>query len=188
MWRAVLALGLVGCGAAAPSPGEAITVTPASYDAVAMTLTDLQAGAPMDLVFPPQGGFVLFVGGRVHNLSDGNVEMDARMLDPATQAVIAENKRVVTLQRDPADASTWLPDLRSYQNVPNVTMCPSTSTTDLFDVPLTLEVTVTELVSKRVGTAMLATVPSCRQTDARQLALCKCECAGNWTPTKCTGI
>ena len=186
MWRALLALGLVGCGASAP--GGAISVTPASYDAAAMTLTDLPSGAPIDLVFPPQGGFVLFVGGRVHNLADGNVEMRARMIDPGSQAVIAENTRVVALKRDAADATSWIPDLRSYQNVPNVTMCPSTSTTNLFDVPLTLEVTVTELTSGLVGTATVPSVPSCRQTDARQLALCKYECAGNWTPTKCSGI
>ena len=186
MWRVVLALALVGCGAAAPS--QPIGIAPADYDAAAMTLTELTAGGPVDLVFPPQGGFVLFVGGRVHGLSDGNVQMSARLLDPATQIVVAMDTRVVTLQHDPNDASTWQPDLRSYQNVPNVTMCPSTSTTDLFDVPLTLELTVTELTSKRVGTTTIVTVPSCRQSDAQKLALCKCECGGNWTPTKCSGI
>jgi hypothetical protein len=92
---------------------------------------------------------------------------------------------VVTLQRDPADASSWIPDLRSYQNTANVTMCPSSRSSDLFDVPLTLELTVTELTSKRSGMATLTTVPSCRQTDSTQLALCKCECAGNWMPGKC---
>jgi hypothetical protein len=114
--------------------------------------------------------------------------MRARLLDSGGQALIAEDKRVLTLQRDAADATSWIPDLRSYQNVPNVTMCPSTSATDLFDVPLTLELTVTELTSQRVGMATLPVVPSCRQTDPRQLALCKCECAGNWTPTKCSGL
>ena len=187
MWRAALALGLLGCGAAS-SPSMPITVTPAGYDATTMTLADLVAGGPIDLVFPPQGGFVLFVGGRVHNLGDGNVEMRARVIDPGSQALIAQDKRVVTLQRDAADASTWIPDLRSFQNVPNVTMCPSALATDLFDVSLTLELTVTELSSQRVGMSTLSTVPSCRQTDARQLALCKCECAGNWTPGKCAGI
>jgi hypothetical protein len=187
MWRAVLTLGLLGCGAAAPSPTAPLTVTPAGYDAAAMTLTDLAPGGPIDLVFPPQGGFVLFVGGRVRGLDDGNVEMRAQMIDPGSQAVIAENKRVVTLQRDAADAGSWIPDLRSFQNVPNVTMCPSTSATDVFDVPLTLQLTVTELSSGRVGMATLSTVPSCRQTDPKQLALCKCECAANWTPTKCAG-
>jgi hypothetical protein len=184
MWRAVLALGLLGCGSA-PSSGKPITVTPASYDAPTMTLHDLATGGPIDLVFPPQGGFVLFVSGRVHELSDGNVEMHARMLDPKDQSVIAEDKRVVTLQRDPADASSWIPDLRSYQNTANVTMCPSSRSTDLFDVQLSLELTVTELSSKRAGMATLTTVPSCRQTDATQLALCKCECGGNWMPGKC---
>ena len=187
MWRAVLALGLLGCGAGAPSPGAPLTVTPASYDAAAMTLTDLAPGGPIDLVFPPQGGFVLFVGGRVRGLDNGNVEMRARMIDPGSGAVIAENKRVVTLQRDPADAASWIPDLRSFQNVPNVTMCPSTSATDRFDVTLTLELTVTELSSGRAGMATLPTVPSCRQSDAKQLALCRCECGANWTPTRCAG-
>ena len=186
MWRAVLALGVVGCGAASPS--QPITITPAAYDAVTMTLTDLAPGASLDLVFPPQGGFVLFVGGRVQGLDDGTVQMRARMIDPASQMTVAENTRVVALKRDSADAASWIPDLRSYQNVPNVTMCPSTSTTDLFDVPLTLELTATELSSGRVGTATLTSTPSCRQTDAKQLALCQCECAANWTPTKCSGL
>ena len=187
MWRAALALALVGCGSGASSSGAAITITPAGYDAAAMTLGDLAPGGPIDLVFPPQGGFVLFVSGRVHGLDDGNVQMRARILDPQSGAQIAADTRVVTLQHDPADATSWLPDLRSYQNVPNVTMCPSTSTSDLFGVPLTLELTVTELSSMRAGMTTLSTVPSCRQSDAKQLALCKCECAGNWTPTKCTG-
>ena len=172
MWRAVLTLGLLGCGAAAPSSGAPITITPAGYDATAMALTDLTPGGPIDLVFPPQGGFVLFVGGRVHDLSDGNVEMRARMIDPGSGALVAENKRVVTLQRDPADANSWIPDLRSFQNVPNVTMCPSSSTTDLFDVPLTLELTVTELTSGRVGNgdaAERAVVPPDRREAARAL-------------------
>jgi len=120
-------------------------------------------------------------------LDNGNVEMRAQMIDPTSQAVIAENKRVVTLQRDPADAASWIPDLRSFQNVPNVTMCPSTSATDRFGVPLTLALTVTELSSSRVGMATLSTVPSCRQSDAKQLALCQCECGANWTPTRCAG-
>jgi hypothetical protein len=187
MWRALLALGLLGCGAGAPSPAASITVTPASYDATAMALTDLAPGGPIDLVFPPQGGFVLFVGARVRGLDNGNVEMRAQMIDPTSQAVIAENKRVVTLQRDPADAASWIPDLRSFQNVPNVTMCPSTSATDRFGVPLTLALTVTELSSSRAGMATLSTVPSCRQSDAKQLALCQCECGANWTPTRCAG-
>ena len=186
MWRAVLALGLLGCGAGSPSAGGPITITPAGYDATAMSLNDLAAGAPIDLVFPPQGGFVLFVSGRVHGLADGNVEMRARMLDPGSQAVIAENKRVVALQHDPADASSWIPDLRSFQSVPNVTMCPSSSTTDLFGVTMTLELTVAEQSSGRVGMATVATVPSCRQSDAKQLALCKCECGANFMPAKCT--
>src|SRR5882672_2401894 len=99
MWRAVPALVLLGCGAGAPSPGAPITITPAGYDATAMALTDLTPGGPIDLVFPPQGGFVLFVGGRVHDLADGNVELHARVTDPASGALVAENKRVVTLQR-----------------------------------------------------------------------------------------
>jgi len=187
MWRALLALGLLGCGAAGPSPGEPISVTPAGYDAAAMTLTDLASGGPIDLVFPPQGGFVLFVSGRVHGLGNGNVEMHARVLDPASGALVAEDKRVVTLQRDPADATSWIPDLRSFQNVANVTMCPSSRSSDLFGAPLTLELTVTELSSQRMGMATLSIVPSCRQTDATQLALCQCECAANYTPTKCSG-
>src|SRR5438309_8871887 len=110
-WLLALALSGAACSSSAPPPGTPITVTPAMYDATAMTLTDVQPGSPIDLVKPPQGGFVLFVGARVHNLGDANVEIRGRLLDPTSGAIVAEDGRVGTMQRDTADGTLWLPDL-----------------------------------------------------------------------------
>ncbi|HZS38463.1 MAG TPA: hypothetical protein VFF06_16625 [Polyangia bacterium] len=184
---APLALALAGCSAAPPGMmGDPITVTPAIYDSTTMQLTDVQPNGPIDLVKPPQGGFVLFVGARVHNLHDANVEIRGRLLDPTSGAIVAEDGRIGAMQRDSADATLWLPDLRSYQNVSNIAVCPTTGSVSRDREPFTLEVLITEQASGRVGTAMIPAVPTCRQPAANDLQFCQCECSGNWFLGKCT--
>jgi hypothetical protein len=172
------------CGSAFPPPSGPITVTPGSYDSVKATLTDLAAGAAIDLIYPPQGGFVVFVGARVRNLTDGVVELRGRLLD-ATGALTAEDARTVAMRRDASDPFLWLPDLTSYTNVSNIPVCPSQSATDRFNVPFTLEVAVSEPSTGRSASGTVAVTTACRQLDPTQLALCRCECAGGFFLGKC---
>ena len=60
-----------------------------------------------------------------------------------------------------------------------------TSVVDLYDRAFVLEVTVTELRSRRVGTVRRRAIPSCRQSDAAAQKLCQCECAAGYTIGKC---
>jgi hypothetical protein len=173
-----------GCGSTA-APTGAIGVTPAMYQPTTMTLTPVADGDAIDLTKPPQGGFVLFVGARVMGLSSGTVELRGRLIDPSTGKVEAEDRRTVEMMRSTDDATVWIPDLRSFINVANVPVCPSTSTVDRVDKPFQLEVQVTERATNRVGTAVRQVVPSCRQTDAPTQTLCQCECQANFTIGKC---
>jgi hypothetical protein len=183
---AAVSVVLAGCSAGPMIPAVPIALVPAQYDSVTMQLADMPAsGGVLDLVRPPQGGYVSFVGARARNLTDGNVEIHGRLLDPQTNAIRFEDVRVVQLRRDGADPDAWLPDLRSYVNVANVAVCPSTGTGDLYNVPFTLQVELRETSTPRVGVASVAIMTACRQTDAQDLARCQCECAANFMLGKC---
>jgi hypothetical protein len=171
-----------GCGAGAPK--GAMVVTPAAYDPQAMTESPLSDGAPIDLVRPPQGGYVLFVGALVKNLGETTVVIDGQLSD-GSGALVSEDKRTVTMVASPGDPTLFQPDLRSYTGVANIAVCPSTSPTDRDGVPFQLTLEVTEPGSGRTGTGKITVTPSCRQSDPTQLALCQCECAGNYSLGKC---
>jgi hypothetical protein len=172
---------VAACGS---SPTDAIEVTPAQYDTTTMQLTDIADGDPIDLSLPPQGGFVIFVGARVKHLDDASAVVRGTLYDAAGTKMLSMDGRAVQMHQQ-KDGS-WLPDLTSYTNVANIAVCPSTTTTDLFNQPMTLEVSVTESKSGRMGYARRRVVPSCRQTNAMQKTLCECECAANFSIGKCT--
>jgi hypothetical protein len=183
------ALWLAGCAAGngTPPPGDGaapLEVTPAEYAAAAMSLTPLGDGDPLDLVQPPQGGDVVFVGALVRGLSDPSVQLAGRLLD-AGGAELFHDARTVTFAPSPSDPQVMQPDLRSYLNVANITVCPAQSAVSFDGLAVTLEVTVTELVSGRTGSGRRALTLACRQSDATAKALCACQCAANYVIGMC---
>jgi hypothetical protein len=175
---------LAGCGGK-PAPANPIEVVATSYDPIAMMQTPLVDGAPLDLVRPPQGGFVVFVGAIARNLGDTTVALHGALRDPSG-VTIAEDSRTVSMQPSAEDPTALVPDLRSFTNVANVAVCPSSTTSDRFDMPFQIAVDVTEVSTRRTGSAVVNVVPSCRQADPMQLTLCKCECAANYSLGKCS--
>ena len=180
---AALALFCLACGSA-PPPANGISVSPASYDATTLTLAELSEGSAVDLVRPPQGGYVLFLAGRARGLSKPQVQLSAILRD-TDGATVAMDSRALTLVPAPDDPSVLIPDLRSYTNVSNVTLCPSASANDHVDLPFDLELRVLELSTQRVGSTRIKVVPSCRQADAATKANCQCECRGGFVLGKC---
>jgi hypothetical protein len=176
-----------GCSSPPPPPAGDILVTPTEYDAVAMTQTALADGDPIDLVNPPQGGFVLFVGAIVRNLSQTTVALHAALQDPSG-TTLAEDSRTVSFVASPGDPGAFVPDLRSFTGVANVAVCPNASSTDRYNQPFQLEVDVTEAATGRRGSATVGVTPSCRQTDTVKLTLCYCECSANFMVGKCAGM
>jgi hypothetical protein len=163
-------------------PGGALTVTPGVYDPLAQSLTDIADGDSIDLVRPPQGGYVVFVGARVRGETERSVEIAATLTDAAAMET---DRRTVTMQPSPTDPTIYQPDLRSFVGVANITMCPSTATVDRDDVPMTLTVRVTESTSRRFGETTRRVTPSCRQTDAHERSICQCMCQTGFSIGKC---
>jgi hypothetical protein len=183
-WATVIAITLAasGCGTP-PPPGAGIALAPMQYDFTNRVQVPL--GAELDLVKPPQGGFVVFIGARVQHLLEDTVELRGRLRDAAGE-ILAEDSRTILMQAPADDPAASVPDLNSYFNVSNIAVCPSASPTDRHNLPLTVEVVVTELKSRRTGTGTVQTTLVCRQTDPTQLKLCQCECAGGYFLGKCT--
>src|SRR5258706_9218051 len=88
----VFFLSLVGgCG----GTGGSLNVTPAMYLAD-KTLAEVHNGDRISLEFPPQGGYVLFVGARVKNLQNESlVTLRARLRSAADDSIFAEEGRTV---------------------------------------------------------------------------------------------
>jgi hypothetical protein len=164
-------------------PVSDFEVTPTVYDNQKLTQTVLSDGDPLDLVRPPQGGFVSFVAARVRGLSDATVELRGRLL--LGDREVTQEGRVVDLQRSSSEPDVWLPDLRSFTNVSNMPVCPHADTEDRMDRDYTLEVSVVEKKSGKRGVGRRKVATRCRQTDAFLLELCRCECAGGYYLGKC---
>jgi hypothetical protein len=173
---------LVLLGACDPGPVE-IEVTPTQYNAMRQVQTALLPGDDLDLVRPPQGGFVLFIGVRVRGLEEATVELESQLLDGGV--VATSDRRTVRLIPMAEDVRLYQPDLTVFTNVNHVPMCPSQSAVDRFDRPFRLRQTVREPGSGRVGAAELEVTPRCRQSDATELARCRCECERDYRLGKC---
>jgi hypothetical protein len=177
----LLALGaglpLGGCG------GASIAVSLTLYDAQSMTMSDLHQGDAVDLVRPPQGGYVVFIGTRVMGLESGLVSLDATIGDGGGAG---EDHRTVMLVT--AGDGSFMPDLRGIAGVANVAMCPSTASSDRYGHPFTLDLTVTELETRRMGEGKLTVQPVCRQADATKLSDCQCVCQAGFVLGKCPNL
>src|SRR5262249_38922707 len=111
MGRLAFCLLLAACGSSHPKPPMdlgAITVVPTEYNA--SNATQAVLGPTLDLVRPPQGGYVVFVGARVTGFAATTaVELTGNLRD-SNGVVISTDARTVTLQPDPNDANVWIPD------------------------------------------------------------------------------
>lgn len=141
-------------------------------------------GDPVDLIFPLQGGFVLFVGARIQNMNVCRNELSSTLRDPATGIIHAFEKRIVDF---PIPADDWgQPDLRDPANVANVPVCPDYTNRDVVDTDWKLEVKVRDLDGREAFASRLVR-PACRQSDPGQRARCACECSANYYFGKCGG-
>ena len=141
-----------------------------------------QDGMPVDLTFPTQGGHVLFVGARVHDMPECNQLLSATVSDPQTGALYSTEERVVDFPV--ADDSGGIPDLSDTASVANVPMCPDYGTRDVLNQDWVLQVSVADDAGYSAN-ALRHVTPVCRQTDPAALANCQCECAANYFLGKC---
>lgn len=132
---------------------------------------ELKDGDEVPLVFPPQGGRVVFLGARVNNVDPCAVKLSGAIRDVATNQVRIDNRTVnLRVGADGRGASVD-DDISTFSNVP---MCPNQwASTDAFDKPFRVEITIQDRGGRTVSKQVMVT-PKCAEPD--RLAECLCIC------------
>jgi len=143
-----------------------------------------QDGQPAELTFPVQGGHVLFVGARIHDMPGCRQTLSADVFDASGTLYSTEVRQVDFTVADDGGAITDLSDTSSVANVP---MCPDYGDRDVVNQDWVLRVTVSDDAGF-TATASRHVTPVCRQTSAAALALCQCECAAHYMLGKCANL
>ena len=114
-----------------------------------------------------------------------NDELRAKLLDPTTGALVAEDLRTVVLQPVPGEPGVFMTDNRTYSQHANVTLCPDWSGRAIHEQTVTLVLEVTELyVDAAVPVAVTrAIVPTCAAGPTGDE--CRCQCAAGFELGKC---
>jgi len=150
---------------------------------------DAVACGGLDLVFPPQGGHVVFAGVRATNLDGCRVTIAAALRDPSTGSAIGADRRTINLypiagRPGWGTASTAGDAMNGFGGVANVAVCPNFGTVDVQGRERILELTVVDASGHR-GTISTPVVPRCLQSDPAARAACECDCAHDFSPAKC---
>lgn len=127
----------------------------------------IKDGDDVPLIFPPQGGRVVFIGARVMNIDPCAVKLSGAIRDTVTNQVRLDN-RTINL-RDGASVDT---DISTFSNVP---MCPNQwASTDAFDHPFRVELEVRDR-SGRTASKQITVTPRCSEPDRAAECLCICK-------------
>jgi len=139
---------------------------------------NLADGADLSVIFPPQGGRVVFVGVRATNVDACALQLTGALRDKTTQQVRVDSRTVNLNRAADGWATTESPGLPfasaigSYSNVP---VCPNEwASSDVFDHSFRLEVTLKDRRG-RTATQALDVVPRCNELDRRDQCLCLCK-------------
>ena len=160
----------------AGDPAAAPALVPV-YRAVDGTTQLINDGDAIPLIEPPQGGQVLLVGGKAHNIDGCSLVMSTSLRLLGSGAVVAFERRPVT--EAPADDG-WLwpkrPDLLS--NFSNLPACPVAGLPQPIDGQSFLLDLQLEDGAGRHAAATVTVVPTCGQPELQ--ARCACTCAADY--------
>ena len=156
-------------------------------------LHELRECAEVDLVEPPQGGQVVFVGARVTNIASCVVSLTGvlRKVDGAIAG--GPDIRTVVIQPIPGrpgwgetSSSGGLGALgEGFAGVANVPACANVRDTDIQNVPHLLEASIRDPATGHVGMASALVMPRCTAADALSRQRCECLCSANYVNGKC---
>ena len=193
-WAALAALAAAGCGPDGPVPVDAAIDAPADgphgcqlaflgdrSKAPEISVTVLGAAPPavavadgdtVPLIFPPQGGRVIFAGVRVHNMDPCGAQLGGALRDTQSQQVRLDARTINLL---PASDGWGESDATDYSSFSNIPVCPNQwSKTDIYGTSYQLEITVTDR-GGRVAGKKLQVTPACAEPDRLNECLCICK-------------
>ncbi len=135
----------------------------------------LADGGTIDIIEPPQGGRVLFVGVRAINVDPCGVTLTGALRDPGTMQVRFDTRNLNLIDDGSGYGRSVTGDIASYSNVP---VCHNTWTDlDIYDTTFTLEVTLKDQ-RQRQTQKTISVVPICAEPD--KAVQCECICDGDY--------
>jgi hypothetical protein len=134
-------------------------------------LRPIEEGSDISLMFPPQGGRVMFVGVRARNVNPCAVRLSGALRDPVSKQVRLDS-RIINLQvTDDGYGQSDVTNIFTFANIPS---CPNQwSSQDLMDVPYELTLSLTDKEERKV-TKVLQVTPRCDEPG--QVGGCRCQC------------
>ena len=161
-----------------PSKDPEVEIRALTADGTDVALND---GDDVAMLFPPQGGRVLFVGVRALNIDACGIQVTGALRDLTTRQVMADG-RTLNLEKE---ADGWgtsghgttvdFEDSAQIGNYSNVPVCPNNwASVDIFDQPFELDVLVVDRQKRQVSKSIHVT-PRCAEPGAKETA-CRCLC------------
>lgn len=144
----------------------------------------IEDGSDITLMFPPQGGRVVFAGVRATNLNPCGVRLSGALRDPISKQVRLDS-RIINLQV--ASDGYGQSDIADIFTFANIAACPNQwSDQDLMDVPYELTVSLTDNEDRKV-TKVLQVIPRCNEPG--QVGGCVCQCDSEYVlGMMCAGL
>jgi len=138
-------------------------------------------GNDLAIIFPPQGGRVVFVGVRAINLDGCGVQVIGALRDLGSRQIRIDG-RTVNLRKEPdgwgttgQSSTTNIEDSAAIGDYSNIPVCPNQwADVDVFDKPFELEVLVQDRHKKKM-TKVITVTPRCAEPGAKETA-CRCLC------------
>jgi hypothetical protein len=147
----------------------------------------IEDGGVVPLLFPPQGGRVIFAGVRATNIDGCALQLTGALRELATSKVMFDRRTInLTATGDGWGASATSSQstsgaIASFSNIPT---CPNQwSTTDVYGHSYGLEMTIHDRAQREL-TKKIQVTPECGQPE--NLAECLCICKGGYgTESRC---
>jgi hypothetical protein len=141
----------------------------------------LNDGDTVPMIFPPQGGRVIFAGARATNVDGCGLQLSGLLRDE-TSRVVTVDKRTVNLVPTGdgwgVSGAANVPVSGAISNFANIPVCPNHwSTTDVYGHEYGLEVTIQDRGGRQL-TKKIRVTPQCGEPD--RLAECLCICKAGY--------
>jgi len=138
-------------------------------------LQPVDEGSDVTLMFPPQGGRVVWVGVRARNVNPCGVRLVGALRDPISKQVRLDS-RIINLQI--ASDGYGQSDIGNIFTFTNIPVCHNTwSSQDLMDLPYELTVSLTDKDDRKV-TKVSQVIPRCNEPG--QISQCRCICDSDY--------
>lgn len=129
-------------------------------------------GDTVSMIFPPQGGRVIFAGVRATNLDPCGLKITGSLRDPATKQVRIDGRNVNLFPEADGWGRSVDDDISTFANVP---VCPNQwASTDLFGQTFELAVALTDRGGRKV-TVTAQVLPACDEVEHQSECLCICK-------------